>query len=150
MGRDRFAAELLSWRWAGNQLQALIARCTYRVQAFGPEILAWAELADISGGRRCELGSFGSVSAAKAACELHAAALCRRDRSATGTNVSVGGPAVDVRISPGRRRSKSPPTTLIGRAPVGGRGARPPRPADHPGDIDDALAAIAWATEDEG
>jgi hypothetical protein len=101
MGRDRWAQQLLTWTWAGNQLRSQIARCTYHVQAFGPEILAWAMRADISGGRRVDVGSYPTVSAAKAACDLHAAALCRRE--ADGTIVPPERGPVDVRIAPPRR-----------------------------------------------
>ena len=43
-----------------------------------------ASLLDISGGRRVDIGSYATVSAAKGACELHAAALCCRDREERG------------------------------------------------------------------
>ena len=94
------AQQLLEWRWAGLQLEAQIARCTYFCRARGRELLAWCELRDPGGRWRVEIGSFRDVSTAKAACELHAAALCRRDQGANGTL------PVDVRIARGRRRAR--------------------------------------------
>ena len=91
------AQQLLEWRWAGLQLEAQIARCTYFCRAHGREVLAWCELRDISGGRRCDIGSFPSVALARAACEADAE---RRVRAGE----RVAGP-VDVRIALGRRRS---------------------------------------------
>ena len=53
MGRDRWASALLVWEWRGVQLQAEISRCRYFCRAHGREVLAWCELADISGGQAC-------------------------------------------------------------------------------------------------
>ena len=77
--RDRWAQDLLCWRWAGLQVEAEISRCRYFVRGERHEVLAWAELRDISGVRRVEIGSFASVALARAACEADAE---RRVRSA--------------------------------------------------------------------
>lgn len=50
---------------------------------------AHAELRDIGGRRRIEIGSFPSVEAAKAACQRHAQALYRRDGGEERRPVSV-------------------------------------------------------------
>ena len=103
MGERAWASALLAWELRGQQLVAEISRCRYFCRAHGREVLAWCEPRDVSGRRRCDIGSYPTVAAAKAACELHAAARCRRDREATDTHVSV-----DVRIAPpgrGRRAS---------------------------------------------
>jgi hypothetical protein len=136
MGRpDRgWAGALLTWTWHGNELQAEVSRCRYFCRAHGREVLAWCELRDVSGGRRCEIGSFGDVAAAKAACERHAAARCRREVDMC--------PPVDVRIAPGRRRRVGFNSAL---KPVR---AREPVPAAA-GDIDAALAAWADVIADE-
>jgi hypothetical protein len=84
MVRDRWAQQLLTWTWHGNELRAEISRCRYFVRGERHEVLAWAEVRDVSGGRRVDIGSFPTVSAAKAACDLHAAARCRRDRKSAG------------------------------------------------------------------
>jgi hypothetical protein len=103
MGRDRFAQQLLSWEWRGVQLEAAIPRCTYFCRTHGREVIAWCELRDISGGRRVEIGSFPSVAAAKAACELHAAAWCRRDREEHGpVSVAIGRKRRAVKADKGR------------------------------------------------
>jgi hypothetical protein len=80
VGERAWAQQLLSWEWRGNELRAEISRAKYFVRGERREVLAWCELRDVSGGRRCDVGSFPSVAAAKAACDLHAAARCRRDR----------------------------------------------------------------------
>ena len=96
MGRaERFAGELLSWGWSGAVLVAEISAARYVIRGERHEVLAHAELRDVGGRRRIEIGSFATVSAARAACELHAAALCRREDER---------PAIDVRIARGRTR----------------------------------------------
>ena len=135
MGRDRFAQQLLAWEWRGVQLVAEISRCRYFVRGERHEIIAWAEVRDVSGGRRCDIGSFRDVAAAKAACEADAQRrVCaggREDR-----------PPVSVAIAPGRRRSAKADK---GRELAAGNY----RPAAA-GDLAAALAAVAYATEDEG
>jgi hypothetical protein len=133
MGRDRFAQQLLSWEWRGVQLEAAIARCRYFVRGHGREVLAWCELRDVSGGRRIEVGSFRDVAAAKAVCEHHAAALCRRDADDR--------PPVSVAIGRVRRRAA--------KADKGRELAAPNfRPAAAGAALDDALAAFSDLTED--
>jgi hypothetical protein len=103
MGRERFAADLLSWEWRGQQLVAEISRCRYFCRAHGREVLAWCELRDVSGGRRCDIGSFRDVAAAKAACEADAARRVRAGDPRLRGDEERG--PVDVRIARGRRAS---------------------------------------------
>ena len=95
MVREAWASALLTWELRRLQLVAEISRGTYRVQAFGPEVLAWAEIRDTCGHRRCEIGSFRDVAAAKAACERDAQLRVRAGERERGP--------VDVRIAPPRR-----------------------------------------------
>lgn len=97
--RERFAGTMLSWEWRGVQLEAALARCRYYVRGERHEAVAWAEIRDVGGARRVEVGSFPSVAAARAACERHAAGLCVREQEPV---------PVDVRISPARASSRKP------------------------------------------
>jgi hypothetical protein len=119
---EGWARELLAWRaGAGRLLTAEISAARYFVRGDRHEVLAWAELRDVGGRRRIEVGVFGSVAAARGACELDAERRCRRG--------AEDRPAVDVRISPGRRRRER---------------ARAPEVARDPGEaLDEALRAFA-------
>jgi hypothetical protein len=66
MGRDRFAQQLLGWEWRGLQLQAEISAARYFVRGDRHEIITWCEVRDVGGGRRCDIGSFPSVTLARA------------------------------------------------------------------------------------
>jgi hypothetical protein len=78
MVRDRWAQELLTWRWQQQQFVAEISRCRYFCRSHGREVLAWCELADISGGRRVDVG-LRDGGGCEGGLRLHAAARCRRD-----------------------------------------------------------------------
>jgi hypothetical protein len=137
--RDRWAQELLAWEWRGLQLVAEISRCRYFVRGERHEILAWCELRDVSGGRRCEIGSFRDVAAAKAACERDAQLRLSKTAEDRGP-VSV---AIASRRGRGLEAGSKP-----ARAP-GGRVAQPPGPADAGAALDDALAAFADVVGEE-
>jgi hypothetical protein len=97
MGERGWAGDLLSWRRAGASLTAEVSRARYFIRAERHEVVAHAEVRDVGGTWRADLGSHRTVAAARAACEKDAAARCRRDPVA-------GGP-VDVRIAAGRVRA---------------------------------------------
>ena len=69
-----WAGRLLEWRsaGAGPLLTAAISHCTYYVGAERREVLAWAEVRDLDGRHRVDIGSFPSVALAQAACERDA------------------------------------------------------------------------------
>jgi hypothetical protein len=71
-----------------------VSRARYVIRCERHEALAHAELRDVGGARRVEVGSFRSVGEARAACERHAAGLCVREQAAV---------PVDVRIAPVRK-----------------------------------------------
>jgi hypothetical protein len=80
MGERGWARVLLSWRACGPQLlEAEISLARYFVRG-GHEIVAHAEVRDLDGRHRVEIGSFKSVAAAQAACEQDARLRVRRDR----------------------------------------------------------------------
>jgi hypothetical protein len=79
-----WAGRLLEWRWRGVWLEAEISRCRYHVRAVSGEVLAHAEVRDVDGRRRIEIGSFPNVSAAREACEADAQRRVRRDRESAG------------------------------------------------------------------
>ena len=122
-----WASDLLTWSVAGPLLTSEVLRARYFIRIDAHEVIAWGDLRDLGGRRRVDIGSFPTVALARAACERHAAAVCRRDRDARGP--------VDVRIAPGRRR----------RAERSAHADRDPGEA-----LDSALAAVSYATEDEG
>jgi hypothetical protein len=64
---------MLTWTWRGVLLTAEVSRAKYFVRADRHETTAWAELRDVGGRRRIDIGSFASVGAARAACEADAA-----------------------------------------------------------------------------
>jgi hypothetical protein len=137
MGDRGWACVLLSWGWSGSVLTAEISAARYFVRGDRHEVLAWAELRDLGGRRRIEVGTFGAVAPACAACELDAERRCRRE----GADVDVTAPeraAVEVRLSPGRRstsqrRDRAP-------APVGPSAGEA---------LDAALRAFADVIEDQ-
>ena len=135
--RDRWAGDLLSWEFRPPLLIAETSAARYFVKGERHEVLAHAEIRDTCGHRRVEVGSFRDVGAAKAACEADA----------------------QMRVRAGDRDERPPVSVAIGRSRGGGaprgnrnaakRKADRVRPADA-GDLDAALAAVAWATEEEG
>jgi hypothetical protein len=129
MGERGWARVLLSWRWAGSLLTAEISAARYFIRCDRHEAVAWAELCDVDGRRRAEVGSFRSVAEARAACERDAVARCRREREERGP--------VSVAISPGHRRRAN--QGLRSRDPVVERDA-----------LDAALAAFAGVVEEAG
>jgi hypothetical protein len=86
--RDRgWARVLLGWHWSGALLTAEISAARYFIRGERHEILCWAELRDVSGRRRAEIGSYRSVAEARAAAERDAALPaggCCRTRAETG------------------------------------------------------------------
>jgi hypothetical protein len=48
---------LLTWAWRGVQLEAAISRARYVIQSERHEVLTWAEVRDLGGRRRVEIGS---------------------------------------------------------------------------------------------
>ena len=69
----------MTWSWRGVQLEAGITRAKYFIRGEQHEVIVWAELRDLDGRRRVEIGSFRSVGEARAACEREAQLRCRRD-----------------------------------------------------------------------
>jgi hypothetical protein len=74
-----WAGDLLEWRGAGGSLTAEVSCGVYFVAAGRHEVLAWCEVRDWGGKYRVEVGTFGDVAAAQAACERDAQARCRRE-----------------------------------------------------------------------
>lgn len=89
--RERgFARELLEWRWSGaTLLTAEISAARYVIRCDWHEALAHAEIRDVGGSRRVEVGSFPSVGEARAACDRHAAGLCVREEAAVPVEVRI-------------------------------------------------------------
>ena len=143
MGDCGWASALLSWGWRGALLVSEISTARYFVRCDRCETTAWAELRDPGGRRRIEIGSFGSVALARAACELDAARRCRRDGADGDVDVRV-----DVRISPGRRRRERARAP----APVGAVAPKRTQVVERSaGDaLDAALRAFADVVADEG
>jgi hypothetical protein len=80
-----WASRLLAWRWRGLWLEGRgVARCVYFVRPVSGETLAWAEISDLGGTYRIDVGSFPNVSAARAGCEADAQRRLRRDREERG------------------------------------------------------------------
>jgi hypothetical protein len=102
VGDRGWAGVLLSWRWAGPVLTAEISAVRYFIRCGRHEALAWGELRDVGGRRRVEVGSFPSVSVARAAFELDAQLRCRREGEQRDNCPDARGP-MDVRTSPNRR-----------------------------------------------
>jgi hypothetical protein len=162
--RDRgWARVLLGWHWSGALLTAEISAARYFIRGERHEILCWAELRDVSGRRRAEIGSYRSVAEARAAAERDAALRCRREGVAERERKQ--GPAwdmtshgrVDVRISRGRRsssRGDSPASNgRPGKADKGrelGGGNYRPGDRDPVAALDAALAAFAGVIEEQG
>jgi hypothetical protein len=99
-----WAGRLLSWRWTGSLLMAEISAARYFIRGDPHEAIAWAEARDVDGRRRIEIGTFGSVSAARGACELDAQRRCLRaqeERPAVDVRISAGGRGRDAAISRG-------------------------------------------------
>jgi hypothetical protein len=138
--RDRgWAGVLLSWRWAGSLLTAEISAARYFVRSERHEVVAWCEVREPGGRYRIEVGTFGSVGDARAACEADAQLRCRRDQEERAP--------VDVRIA---RRRRVAAKADKGRELAGGNYR--PREAvverDAGEALDAALAAFAGVLED--
>jgi hypothetical protein len=143
MGDRGWAQRLLAWRaGVGALLTAEISAARYFIRG-GHEVIAWAEVRDLDGRRRVEIGVFRTVAAARAACEVDAQRRCRRDGEERGR--------VDVRISAGRRLR--PGKADKGRELPGGN-YRPresvPTERSAGAALDAALAAFMGAIEDQG
>jgi hypothetical protein len=95
-GANGWAGTLLQWHWTGALLTAEVSVARYFIRGERHEIVAWAEIRDVCGRCRVEIGSFRSVGEARAACERDAERRCRREGEERGP--------VDVRIAAGRRR----------------------------------------------
>ena len=141
MGDRGWARQLLTWSWRGALLVSEISTARYFVRCERCETTAWAELRDPSGRRRIEIGSFRSVTLARAACERDAVARCRREREERAPVDAVLRPSKDVRISPNRRRA--------GKADKGRELPAPNyRPRESVAALDDALRAFADVVAD--
>jgi hypothetical protein len=68
---------LLVWRGEGQLLTAEVARVKYFAVSAPHEVIAHADVRELGGRRRVEIGSFGSVGEARAACERDAERRCR-------------------------------------------------------------------------
>jgi hypothetical protein len=90
----KWAQRLLEWQRVGPRLEAEISAAKYFVFESLYEVAAWAEVRDLGGRYRQDVGVFGSVAEAQQACELDAQRRLRREEDR--------GP-VDVRIASGRR-----------------------------------------------
>jgi hypothetical protein len=67
---DGWAQELLAWRaGVGRVVSAEISAGRYFIRADRHEAIAHAEVRDVGGRRRVEIGSFRTVGEARAACE---------------------------------------------------------------------------------
>jgi hypothetical protein len=87
-----WAGRLLNWSWRGVQLEAEVARVKYFVRADRCEALAWAEVRDVDGRHRAEVGSYRTVVEARAACERDCELRCRRAGEERGpVSVAIGG-----------------------------------------------------------
>jgi hypothetical protein len=84
-----FARELLAWEWRPPLLTAEVSAARYVIRGERHEVLAWCEPRDIGGRRRCEIGSFGDVAAAKAACEADALQRLRREEESRPVSVQI-------------------------------------------------------------
>ena len=145
MGDRGWAGRLLAWRAGpGRLLEAEVSRARYFVRAEPHEVLVWAEVRDLDGRRRVDLGSFGAVAPAQAACELDAERRCRQPGRAEERA------PVDVRIAPNRR---GPRKADKGRELPGGnyrpRAPGAVAPARDVGEaLDEALRAFADVIEE--
>ena len=146
MGGERgWAQALLSWGWRGMVLEAEVSVCRYFVRPAVGEVIAWGEVREAGGRVRVEVGSFGTVGAARAACERDAARRVRAvDREARREARGAGEGPVDVRISAGRGRRRPVAAGDVVRAPARG--------GDGYAALDAALAAFAGVMvgEDRG
>jgi hypothetical protein len=71
--RELWAGRLLEWRKVGAQLTAEVSAARYFIFPGRFETVAWCELRERGSGRhRVEVGSFGSLREAQAACEADA------------------------------------------------------------------------------
>jgi hypothetical protein len=96
MGDRGWAQRLLQWRPDfGQRLRAEVSAARYFVELWGCEFIAWAEPRELGGRRRIEVGTFGTVDEARAACERDAQQRLQRE--------PVRGP-VSVAISKAERR----------------------------------------------
>jgi hypothetical protein len=141
-----FARELLAWEWRPPLLTAEVSRARYFLRAEQCEVLAWCELRELGAARRCDIGSFGDVAAAKAACERHAAELCRREAPARPVDVRI----VPVRVARAPRPKPAPaPRRPWGSTPEYELRRRRREAGDRP-DLDAALAAFSGVIGEEG
>jgi hypothetical protein len=90
----KWAQRLLEWQRLGPRLEAEISAAKYFVFESLYEVAAWAEVRDWGGRYRQDIGVFGSLGEAQAACEGDAQRLRREEDAAP----------VDVRIARGRRQ----------------------------------------------
>jgi hypothetical protein len=98
-----WAGTLLSWRWEGSVWRAEVSRARYFVRADRHKVFAWAEVRDVGGRCRVEIGTFATVAAAQVACERDAAVRCRGESEERGpVSVAIG------RVRRGRARDGVP------------------------------------------
>jgi hypothetical protein len=84
------AANLLTWTWRGSLLEAAISRARYFITAERHEVPARAEVRELDGRQRVDVGSFPTVALAQAACERNAQRRCRRDVAAGAVATCYG------------------------------------------------------------
>jgi hypothetical protein len=144
-----FARELLAWEWRPPLLIAEMSRARYFLRAERCEVLAHVELRELGAARRCEIGSFGDLAAAKAACEADALQRLRRDEESRPVAVQIG------RLRGSSRKLAKPERPKPARAPRRAWGTSPEydqrrrrREGDRP-DLDAALAAFSGVLGEE-
>jgi hypothetical protein len=86
---EPWAQRLLVWSAAGLRLVADAARSHYYVQPWGREVLAWFEPRELGGRYRAEVGTFGTIERAKAACERDLTQRLRREPGARPIDVRI-------------------------------------------------------------
>jgi hypothetical protein len=87
----KWAQRLLVWQPRELWEEAETAHVKYFVAAGPYEVQAWAEVRDWDGRRRVNIGTFGTVAEAKAACDAHAAARLRREKDAAPPDIRILG-----------------------------------------------------------
>jgi hypothetical protein len=146
-----FARELLAWEWRPPLLTAEVSRARYFQRAEQCEVLAWCELRELGAARRCDIGSFGDVAAAKAACEADALQRLRREEESRPVAVQIA------RLRESSRKLAKPVQPKPAPAPRRAWGTSPEyelrrrrREAGDRPDLDAALAAFSGVIGDEG
>ena len=146
---------LVDWRWQGARLQVSeISAGRYLIWVDPHEVTAWCEVREPGGRRRCEVGSFPSVAAAKAGCERDAQSRCRREDAHERPPVGVAIGRARGGAPRGNRNAARRGAGKLAPAQAGGRELPAanyrPRDCNALPDLDAALAAFAGVIADEG